>query len=82
MLAIRLMRMGNIHRPFYRIVIKEKKSKRDGKYIDNIGYYNPFTKEAKINIDKYNYWLKRGAQPSETVKNLIKKFKQIRNPLT
>ncbi len=82
MLAIRLTRFGKTHRPFYRIIIKEKRSKRDGKYIDRIGYYDPFTKETKIDIDKYDYWLKRGAQPSETVKNLIKKFKQTRNPLT
>jgi len=82
MLAIRLTRFGKSHRPFYRIIIKEKRSKRDGKYIDKIGYYDPFTKEAKIDIDKYDYWLKRGAQPSETVKNIIKKFKQTRNPLT
>lgn len=82
MLAIRLTRFGKTHRPFYRIIIKEKRSKRDGKYIDRIGYYDSFTKETKIDIDKYDYWLKRGAQPSETVKNLIKKFKQTRNPLT
>jgi small subunit ribosomal protein S16 len=84
MLAIRLMRIGNVHRPFYRVVVKEKRSKRDGKYIERLGYYDPSKVEEKIkvSVERYNYWLQRGAQPSETVRSLIKTVKQIGNTLT
>jgi small subunit ribosomal protein S16 len=75
MLAIKLMRMGAKKRPSYRVVVKEKLSKRDGAYIENLGTYNPIGKEGaeiKLNDERVQYWLSRGAQPTETVRRLIK----------
>ena len=74
MLAIRLMRMGAKKRPAYRIVVKEKLSKRDGAYIENLGTYNPTQNPAEIKLDaeRVQYWIERGAQPTETVRRLIK----------
>ena len=74
MLAIRLMRMGAKKRPSYRIVVKEKLSKRDGAYIESLGTYNPIGKEGQINLnaERAQYWIERGAQPTETVRRLIK----------
>jgi small subunit ribosomal protein S16 len=74
MLAISLMRMGAKKRPFYRVVVKEKRSKRDGKYLENLGTYDPLADPAdvKLNHDRIQYWIGVGAQPSETVASLIK----------
>ena len=74
MLAISLMRMGAKKRPFYRVVVKEKRSKRDGKYLENLGTYNPMSEPAEVNLkhDRIAYWIGVGAQPSETVASLIK----------
>lgn len=71
MLKIRLSRTGKKHEPHYRIVVAEKRSKRDGKAVDQIGHWHP--KEGKIALDKklYEEWLKRGAQPTTAVKKLI-----------
>ena len=72
---IRLRRMGAKKAPFYRVVVADERSPRDGKFIDEIGYYNPLKNPAEIKIDaeKANAWLKNGAQPTETVKSLLKK---------
>jgi len=72
---IRLKRMGAHKRPFYRIVVADARSPRDGKFIEEIGYYNPISepKEIKINNEKAEKWLKNGAQPTDTVKVLFKK---------
>jgi small subunit ribosomal protein S16 len=74
MLAISLMRMGAKKSPFYRIVIKEKRSKRDGKYLENVGTYNPMANPAEVDLkhERIQYWLSVGAQPTETVASLIK----------
>lgn len=74
MLAISLMRMGAKGKPFYRVVVKEKRSKRDGAYIENLGTYNPMTNPAEVSLkhDRIQYWVGVGAQPTETVKSLIK----------
>ncbi len=74
MLAIRLMRMGAKKRPSYRIVVKEKLSKRDGACLENLGFYNPTRNPAELRLDgeRAQYWLERGAQPTETVRRLIK----------
>lgn len=74
MLAISLMRMGAKKRPFYRVVVKEKRSKRDGKYLENVGTYNPMADPAEVNLkhERIEYWIGVGAQPSETVASLIK----------
>ena len=75
MLAIRLTRMGAKKRPFYRIVVAEKRGKRDGRFIEIVGHYNPCreTLELKLNHERIQHWLKCGAQPTETVRNLIRK---------
>ncbi|MDR0879847.1 MAG: 30S ribosomal protein S16 [Clostridioides sp.] len=71
---IRLKRMGANKKPFYRIVVADARSPRDGKFIEEIGYYNPVSvpKQIKINDEKAVKWLKTGAQPTETVKKLFK----------
>lgn len=72
---IRLKRMGASKRPFYRIVVADSRSPRDGRFIEEIGYYNPISepKQIKIDSEKAEKWLKNGAQPTCTVKDLFKK---------
>lgn len=74
MLAIKLMRTGAKKRPSYRVVVKEKQSKRDGAYLENVGTYNPTRQPAEINLkmDRVRYWIEKGAQPTDTVSRLIK----------
>lgn len=74
MLAIRLMRMGAKKRPSYRVVVKEKLSKRDGAYVENVGFYDPTSNpaEVRLNMERVNYWIEKGAQPTVTVRQLIK----------
>ena len=71
---IRLTRKGAKKRPFYRIVVAHSEAPRDGKFIEIIGTYNPLTDPAEIQIDpeKLRVWLDRGAQPTDTVRSLIK----------
>src|SRR5437763_15003735 len=73
---IRLRRMGAKHQPSYRIVVADSRSPRDGRYIDQVGFYNPRTQPATITInrEKAADWLRKGAQPTETVEILLKKF--------
>ncbi|MDD6881782.1 MAG: 30S ribosomal protein S16 [Firmicutes bacterium] len=75
MVKIRLKRMGAHKKPFYRIVVADVRAPRDGKFIEEIGYYNPMTepKEIKINEEAAQKWLSNGAQPTDTVKALFKK---------
>ncbi|SNR90173.1 SSU ribosomal protein S16P [Anaerovirgula multivorans] len=72
---IRLKRMGQKKRPFYRIVVADARAPRDGRFIEEIGYYNPISqpKEIKIDNEKAIKWLGNGAQPTDTVKDLFKK---------
>jgi small subunit ribosomal protein S16 len=72
---IRLKRMGAHKAPFYRVVVADSRSPRDGRFIEEIGYYNPTTEPATIKIDaeKATQWVKNGAQPSDTVKRLMVK---------
>ena len=72
---IRLRRMGAKKAPFYRVIVADERSPRDGKFIDEIGYYNPLRDPAEIKIDaaKAEKWLNDGAQPTETVKSILKK---------
>ncbi len=74
MLAIRLMRMGAKKSPSYRVVVKEKLSKRDGAYVENVGFYNPTRNpaEVRLKMERVNYWIARGAQPTDTVRQLIR----------
>ena len=70
---MRLRRMGAKKAPFYRIVVADSRSPRDGKFIEEIGYYNPLTEpvEVKVNEEKVSQWWSNGAQPTETVKRLL-----------
>ena len=72
---IRLKRMGMKKMPFYRVVVADERSPRDGRFIEEIGYYNPMTEPATIKIDaeKAQKWIKNGAQPTDTVRTLLKK---------
>ncbi len=72
---MRLTRMGAKKAPFYRVIVADSRSPRDGRFIDEIGYYNPLTDpvEIKIDAEKAKKWLGNGAQPTETVKSLLKK---------
>jgi small subunit ribosomal protein S16 len=74
MVKIRLMRMGATKRPFYRVVVADSRSPRDGRFIENIGKYHPLEDPSLIEIDETRalYWLSQGAQPTEQVANLLK----------
>ena len=75
MLKIRLRRMGAKKAPFYRIVVADSRSPRDGAFVEEIGYYNPVTDPAELKVDneRAQYWVKNGAQPTDTVRALLKK---------
>ena len=75
MVKIRLRRMGAKKNPYYRIVVADSRSPRDGKCIEEIGTYDPLTNPATIQIDmeRANYWIANGAQPTDTVRGLLKK---------
>jgi small subunit ribosomal protein S16 len=70
------MRMGAKKKPFYRVVVKEKRSKRDGACLENLGTYDPMTDPSTVilKMERVNYWVGVGAQPTETVKRLIKNY--------
>ncbi len=78
MVKIRLRRMGAKKAPFYRVVVADSRYPRDGRFIEEIGTYNPQTEPAEIKIDtaKADEWIKKGAQPTDTVKALLKKAAQ------
>ncbi|MEN9917528.1 MAG: ribosomal protein [Pseudomonadota bacterium] len=80
MVTIRLARGGRIERPFYHIVVTDRRKPRDGRYIERLGFYNPIAsgKEVVLQIteDRVNYWISQGAKPSEQVQNLLKKSKK------
>lgn len=73
-LKIRLTRMGSTHRPFYRLIVVDSRSRRDGRGISTLGYYNPLTQPAEVKIEESAAldWLQKGAQPSDTAKSLLK----------
>jgi small subunit ribosomal protein S16 len=75
MVKIRLRRMGAKKAPYYRIIVADSRSPRDGRCIEEIGTYNPLTEPATITVDaeKAQQWIKNGAQPTDTVKSLLKK---------
>ena len=72
---IRLKRMGMKKKPFYRVVVADINCPRDGRFIEEIGYYNPMVKPAEMKVDgeRAKYWLQCGAQPTDTVRVLLKK---------
>mgnify|MGYP000640648656 FL=1 len=75
MVKIRLRRMGAKKAPYYRIVVADSRSPRDGRCIEEIGAYNPLTEPATITVDseKAKTWIQKGAQPTDTVRGLLKK---------
>lgn len=75
MVKIRLRRMGAKKAPFYRIVVADSRYPRDGRFIEEIGTYNPVVNpaELKVDVDRAQAWIKTGAQPTETVRDLLKK---------
>ena len=75
MVKIRLRRMGSKKNAFYRVVVADSRSPRDGRFIEEIGYYNPLTDPAtiKINEEQAKKWIAEGAQPTETVRSIFKK---------
>ncbi len=70
---IRFKRMGSKKNPFYRVVVADSHASRDGRFIEEIGYYNPLTKEVNVDNEKAVEWVKKGAQPTDTVRALLKK---------
>ena len=78
MVRLRLTRRGAKGRPFYRIVAADSRSPRDGRFIEQLGYYNPMTDpgELKVDLERVDYWISVGASPSETVSDLIKKARK------
>ena len=74
MVKMRLRRAGAKKQPFYRVIVADERSPRGGRFIDEIGYYNPLVNsEIKIDADKAKDWLAKGVQPTDTVKALLKK---------
>lgn len=72
---IRLKRMGAKKRPFYRLIVADSRAARDGRFIDQLGHYNPIAEPAEISVDeeKTLEWLRKGAQPSDTARDLLRK---------
>ncbi|GBE36780.1 30S ribosomal protein S16 [bacterium BMS3Bbin07] len=75
MVKIRLTRLGAHKRPFYRVVVADSRTRRDGAFIEIVGFYNPMKdpSEIKIDTEKARFWLQRGAQPTDAVKRLLQK---------
>lgn len=73
MLAIKLKRIGKKHQASFRFVVAEKRSKINGRFLEDLGWFNPRTDQMKLNLERANYWLKNGAQPTVRVGRLLKK---------
>ena len=75
MVKIRLRRMGAKKAPYYRIVVADSRAPRDGRFIEEVGVYNPSadSEKLKVNMERVQYWISNGAQPTDTVRGLIKK---------
>jgi small subunit ribosomal protein S16 len=73
MLKLRLKRIGRKRAPSYRLVIMENNCRRDGRPVEEVGYYNPISKQYRFDTDKIQKWLEYGAKPTKTVFNLLKK---------
>ncbi len=81
-LRIRLQRAGNRHRPIFRIVVAENLARRDGRFVEILGTYNPQAKsqddEIIVKKDRFDYWMSVGAKPSDTAKTLIKRIQKMK----
>ena len=80
MVSIRLSRGGAKKRPFYHVVVTDQRNRRDGRYIERLGYFNPVAVDGKdelsLDIERIDYWISKGAQPSDRVSSLIKGYKK------
>ncbi|CAK0765895.1 30S ribosomal subunit protein S16 [Gammaproteobacteria bacterium] len=80
MVTIRFSRTGMLKRPFYHIVVTDSRNRRDGRYIERVGYFNPIPMGAdvpvSVKLDRIDYWLSKGAQTSEAVANLLKDYRK------
>ena len=76
--SIRLRREGSLNNPYYKVVVTDQRSPRDGKFIELVGNYDPKKADENANIDlsRVDYWIKNGAQPSDTVRSIIKKARK------
>lgn len=80
MLTIKLKRIGKKHQPSYRVVVTEKRSKLDGKYVEDLGWLNPESKQSNLNKERVLHWMKIGAKPTDTVHNLLVRSEIISGP--
>ena len=80
MVTIRLSRGGALKRPFYHIIVTDRRNRRDGRYIERLGYFNPIAageeKPMEVDLGRVDYWIDNGAQPSDRVSALIKKYRK------
>ena len=80
MVSIRLSRAGAKKRPFYHLVVTDSRNRRDGRYIERIGYFNPVGREHeenfRVDLERADYWIDKGAQPSDRVASLLKKHRK------
>lgn len=80
MVSIRLSRAGAKKRPFYHVVVTDSRNRRDGRYIERVGYFNPVGKDheenLRIDVERIDYWIDQGAQPSERVSSLLKSHRK------
>jgi small subunit ribosomal protein S16 len=85
MVVIRLSRGGSKARPFYNIVVADKRNRRDGRFIERIGFYNPMARGAeeplRLSVDRLTYWTGVGAEPSDTVARLVKQAAKAAAPV-
>lgn len=77
MLKLRLKRVGRKRSPSYRLVVMENSARRDGRPVEEVGYYNPISKKSKFEVEKIQKWLSHGAKPTEVVSSLLKKAEII-----
>ena len=79
MVVIRLARGGALKRPFYHIVVSDRRSRRDGRYIERLGFFNPIAtggeERLRVDLQRAEYWLAQGAQPSDRVADLLKQYR-------
>jgi small subunit ribosomal protein S16 len=79
MVRIRLSRGGGLKRPFYHIIVTDRRNRRDGRYIERLGFFNPIAtggeEKLKINLERADYWFSHGAQASDRVAELIKRYR-------
>ncbi|MEK7568167.1 MAG: 30S ribosomal protein S16 [Patescibacteria group bacterium] len=80
MLAIKLKRIGKKHQPGFRVIVAEKRLKMSGRYVEDIGWLNPKSKDFDISKERVKYWLEKGAQPTDSVYNLLVKSEVISGP--